>query len=68
MYQPLIALAVFGGLVWMISEAIFMLLHNDGDAEISPLRRDTMTAFVEENYGVRFESANPLGEEGMRRL
>lgn len=68
MYQPLIALALFGGLVWVISEAIFMLLHNDGDAEISSLRRDTMVAFVEENYGVRFVSENPLGEEGMRRL
>jgi hypothetical protein len=68
MYQPLIALAVFGGLVWVIAEAIFMLLRNDGVGDISQQPRDTMTSFVEENYGVRFVSANPLGEEGMRRL
>ena len=68
MFEPLVVLALFGGLVWMVSQAIFMLLRGSSDADVSMRRGDTMTSFVEENYGVRFVSANPLGEEGMRRL
>ncbi len=68
MFQPLIALGLFGGTVWMIAQAIFMLLRSDRDADITYWSGDTLTSFVEENYGTRFVSENPLGEEGMRRL
>jgi hypothetical protein len=68
MFEPLIALGLFGGLVWVIAHAIFMLVHGERGEELFPEHRDTLAKFVEENYGARFVSENPLGEEGMRRL
>ena len=68
MFEPLIALALFGGVVWVIAQAIFMLMHGDRGAGESFQTHDTLADFVEQNYGTRFVSENPLGEEGMRRL
>ncbi|MEO7728807.1 MAG: hypothetical protein ABIS45_16265 [Burkholderiales bacterium] len=68
MFQQLIVLGLFGGMVWMIAQAIFILLRSDRDADLTYRSGDTLARFVEENYGTRFVAANPLGEEGMRRL
>ena len=68
MFEPLIALGLFGALVWVIAQAIFMLLHGDSGAEESYPVQDTLTDFVEQNYGTRFVPENPLGEEDLRRL
>lgn len=72
MYEPLIALGLFGGVVWVIAQAIFMLMHGNaignGNVDVAYQHRDTLASFVEQNYGTRFVSGNPLGEEGLRRL
>lgn len=68
MFEPLIVLGLFGGVVWVIAHAIFMLMRNDNGADDSSRSSDTLASFVEENYGTRFVSENPLGDEGMRRL
>ncbi len=66
MFAPLVALGLFGGVVWVIAHAIFMLMRRDGGPELSQPPRDPITRFVEENYGTHFvgESA----DAGLRRL
>ena len=54
MFEPLVVLGLFGGLVWVIAQAIFMLIHGESGAEVSCAAQDTLTTFVEQNYGTRF--------------
>ena len=68
MFEPLIALGLFGGLVWVVAQAIFMLMHGERGDEIFPEHRDTIATFVRENYGSRFEYENPLGDKSLRKL
>ncbi len=62
MLQSLIALGIFGGVVWMITHAIFLLMKGDAGTMMSE-SRDGFKRFVEENYGSRF-----LPEQGLHRL
>jgi hypothetical protein len=68
MFEPLIVMAVFGGTVWMIAQAIFMLLRHEGGVDETAQARDTLAEFVEQNYGTHFMPESALGEEGLRRL
>ena len=68
MFEILIALALFGGVVWVISHAIFLIMRSDREADTSPQYRDTIGTFVRENYGSHFAAEHPLGEEGLRKL
>ena len=54
MLELLIALSVFGGVVWMVAYAIFLLMRSDADADTAPEAPDTFSRFVEERYGSRF--------------
>lgn len=62
MFQTLIALAIFGGVVWMIAYAIYLLLRSDVRTTAPHEAADSFTRFVEENYGSRF-----LPEQSLRR-
>lgn len=62
MFQTLIALAIFGGVVWMIAYAIFLLLKRDVRTAVPQEAGDSFTRFVEENYGSRF-----VPEQSLRR-
>jgi hypothetical protein len=68
MFQPLIVLGLFGGVVWVISHAIFMLMHGECGASAACGSTETLKSFVEQNYGSRFVAENRLEEEGLRRL
>ena len=68
MFEPLIALGLFGGVVWAIAHAIFLLMRNDAHLDISYEARDTIARFVEENYRSRFVPDDPLAEKSLRRL
>jgi hypothetical protein len=68
MFEPLIALGLFGGVVWVVSHAIFLIMHTDRGNDILPEYRDTIATFVQENYGSHFGHANSLGEESLRKL
>ncbi len=68
MFELLMALGLFGGVVWAIAHAIFLLMRNDSNVDVSRQTRDTIARFVEENYGSRFVSGDPLPEENLRRL
>ena len=68
MFQPFIALGLFGGVVWVISHAIFMLMHGKRHANAACGSTETLKSFVEQNYGSRFVDENPLGEDELRRL
>jgi len=54
--------------VWVISQAIFLIMHTDGGNDILPGYRDTIATFVEENYGSHFGYENGFGEESLRKL
>jgi len=68
MFEILITLALFGGVVWVISHAIFLIMHGDRDEYILPEHRDTLGTFVRENYGSHFAYENHLEEENLRKL
>ena len=68
MFGLLIALGVFGGMVWVVSYAILLVMRVDRDDDTSPQYRDTIATFVRENYGSRFQNDNPIGEESLRKL
>jgi len=59
---------LFGAVVWVISQAIFLIMHTDGGNDILPGYRDTIATFVEENYGSHFGYENGFGEESLRKL
>jgi hypothetical protein len=67
MFEPLMVFGLFGAIVWVITQAIFILIHGDGRVQESFPAHDTLTDFVEENYGTHFVSGTPLGAEGLRR-
>ena len=62
MFSILLALGIFGGVVWMIAYAIFLLLRKEKNDTQSQEAHDSFTRFVEENYGSRF-----LPEQSLRR-
>lgn len=66
MFEPLIVLGLFGALVWVISQAIFMLLHADRSIGDSPRPRDTLAGFVAENYGSRFDLEATSAKQRLR--
>ena len=68
MFEPLIVLGLFGALVWMISQAIFMLLHSDRATDSSPRPGDTLADFVEENYGSRFDVEKTVANQRLWTL
>ena len=68
MFEALIVLGLFGGVVWAIAHAIFLLMRNDAQVEVSYRTRDTIARFVEENYGRHFVSGHPSPEQCLRRL
>ncbi len=68
MFELLMALGLFGGVVWVIAHAIFLLLHGDRDDDAPPRYRDAIATFVEENYGSHFLHENDLGEDRLRKL
>ena len=68
MFGLLFALGVFGGMVWVISYAILLVMRGDRDDDNSPTYGDTIATFVRENYGSRFQNDNPIGEESLRKL
>ncbi|MDB5808127.1 MAG: hypothetical protein JWN94_249 [Betaproteobacteria bacterium] len=68
MFEPLIALAVFAGTVWVIAYAILLLLRKDADSSVPRRDEDPITRFVEENYGSHFLPHGPLMDDGLRRL
>ncbi len=68
MFELLIALGLFGGLVWVIALAIFMIMRNERGADTSYQPRDTIASFVEENYGSHFMAESALGEASLRKL
>ncbi len=68
MIELLVAVGLFGGMVWMIAHAIFLLMHSDADGESSYRACDTVARFVEENYGSRFVHDASLPEQCLRRL
>jgi hypothetical protein len=68
MFQLLIALGLFGGVVWVVSRAIFLIMRGDTGDDTSPRYRDTIATFVEENYGSHFQHESHLGEERLRKI
>ena len=68
MFEPLLVLGLFGGVVWAIAHAIFLLLRNDANSVDTHEARDTIARFVEENYGTHFVPDDPLPEINLRRL
>lgn len=68
MFEVLMVLGLFGGVVWAIAHAIFLLLRNDAGGVNSYEARDTIARFVEENYGTHFVPDDPLPEASLRRL
>jgi hypothetical protein len=68
MLEPLIVFGVFGGTVWVIAQAIFMLLRHENGVDDMEQRHDTLAEFVEQNYGTHFMPESALGDEGLRRL
>jgi hypothetical protein len=64
----LIAFALFCGVVWVVAQAIFMLLHVDRDEEIKAERHDPIATFVEENYGSHFIQQDPLGPRSLHKF
>ena len=66
MFEPLIVLGLFSALVWVISQAIFMLLHTDHGTDDLPRSRDTLAGFVAENYGSRFDVEKTFAEQRLR--
>ncbi len=68
MFAPLIALGLFGGVVWVISHAIFLLMHNESSRGVSHQPHDPITRFVEENYGSHFGHVNSLGAVNLQNL
>jgi hypothetical protein len=68
MFAPLIALSLFAGVVWVIAYAIFLVMRRPPASGVAYQARDTITRFVEENYGSRFVPDEPLSVQQMRRL
>ena len=69
MFEPLVILGLLAGIVWMIAQAIFLLMRKEAGADVSRRAGDTMARFVEENYGSRFVAENLVEEEEcLRRL
>jgi hypothetical protein len=68
MIEPVIAVGVFGAVAWAIAQAIFMLVHGDSGVEAVRSTSDTLTDFVEQNYGTHFVPDDPQGEMGLRRI
>ena len=66
MFEPLVVLGLFSALVWVLSRAIFMLLHADRGTNASPPPRDTLAVFVAENYGSRFDLEKTFAEQRLR--
>jgi hypothetical protein len=58
MFEPLVFLSLLGGMVWMIAHAIFLLMRNDSRADLRRRKGDTMSRFVEENYGSQYVAGN----------
>ena len=68
MVEPLLAFALFCGVVWVIAQAIFMLVHVDRDEESKAEHRDTIATFVEENYGSHFMHDDQRGQRSLRKF
>ena len=68
MIGPLIAFALFCGVVWVIARAIFMIMHVDRDEEIQSQHRDPIATFVEENYGSHFQQEDQFGRGSLRKF
>ena len=68
MFELLIALGLFAGVVWVISRAIFLIMRGDTVDDTSPQYRDTIATFIEENYGSHFLHESHLGEDKLRKL
>jgi hypothetical protein len=68
MLGPLIAFALFCGVVWVVAQAIFMLLHVERDEEIQSEHRDPIATFVEENYGSHFMHDDQRGQGSLRKF
>jgi hypothetical protein len=68
MFEPLIALGLFAAMVWVVAQAIFMLVRGDDCVDDTCRTGDSMIRCVAENYGARFAAVDTLGEEGLRRL
>ena len=62
MFSILLAAGIFGGVVWMIAYAIFLLLRAEKSDVTVQEAHDSFRRFVEENYGSRF-----LPEQSLRR-
>ena len=67
MFEVMIALGLFGALVWVIAHAIFLLMRNDANVGSADRAHDTIARFVAENYGPRFVPGDGLAET-LRRL
>lgn len=65
MVPLLIAAGIFGGVVWMIAYAIFLLTRRDAETGVEHEARDGFTRFVEENYGSRFVPAQSLRQRSV---
>ena len=67
MLGPLIALALFCGVVWVVAHAIFLIIHVDQEDDVKLEHRDPIATFIEENYGTHFLRNNRRDESKTRR-
>lgn len=68
MTEILIVLSLFVCIVWLIAQAVLMIVRIDSPDDIPSKHFDPITTYVSDNYGQHFQDENKFVAEHLRKL